>query len=196
MPGEPKLTGLSQEVAMNSIAPGFPARVVRSLALVGVTGAMGLTALPARAVDGCLVLLCLAAPSWRAIPQCVPPVRQLFRDLARGRPFPTCAMAGAGNAAGNRWASAPTFCPAQYARVIESERGTTYQCDYTGAISVTINGDLFARTWWSFGGDTVTEFTAAAKQQLGSWDPRFDDDLARWHALQPTVASTEASPGR
>ncbi|RZA15171.1 MAG: hypothetical protein EOP02_25220, partial [Proteobacteria bacterium] len=35
--------------------------------------------------DGCVVLLCLAAPSWRAIPQCVPPIRQLFRDLARGR---------------------------------------------------------------------------------------------------------------
>ena len=27
---------------------------------------------PARAVDGCLVLLCLAAPSWRAIPREAP----------------------------------------------------------------------------------------------------------------------------
>ena len=37
----------------------------------------------ARAVDGCLVLLCFAAPSWRSIPQCVPPINQVLRDLAR-----------------------------------------------------------------------------------------------------------------
>jgi len=54
--------------------------------------------MPASAVDGCLVLLCLAAPSWRAIPQCVPPITDVLRDLARGRPFPTCAMGSAGNA--------------------------------------------------------------------------------------------------
>ena len=29
---------------------------------------------PARAVDGCKVLLCLAAPSWRSIPECVPTI--------------------------------------------------------------------------------------------------------------------------
>ena len=34
---------------------------------------------PARAVDGCLVLLCFAAPSWRSIPQCVPPIKQVLR---------------------------------------------------------------------------------------------------------------------
>jgi hypothetical protein len=45
-------------------------------------------AAPAHAADGCTVLLCLAAPSWRAIDQCVPPVREVLRDLARGRPFP------------------------------------------------------------------------------------------------------------
>src|SRR6478609_8158079 len=57
---------------------------------------------PALAVDGCLVLLCLAAPSWRAIPQCVPPVQQVLLDLARGRVFSTCGFAGAGNAASHQ----------------------------------------------------------------------------------------------
>ncbi|HNO43391.1 MAG TPA: hypothetical protein PKJ12_12395, partial [Ottowia sp.] len=28
----------------------------------------------AHAVDGCKVLLCLAAPSWRSIPECVPTI--------------------------------------------------------------------------------------------------------------------------
>jgi hypothetical protein len=141
---------------------------------------------PARAVDGCLVLLCLAAPSWRAIPQCALPVNQLFRDLARGKPFPTCSMSGAGNAANHAWSSAPTFCPPQYTRVFEGENAPTYQCDYTGAISVSINGAPFSRTWWGFGGDSVTEFSPVAKTQLGTWDTRFDDDYAKWMASLPS----------
>ena len=64
---------------------------------------------PAHAVDGCKVLLCLAAPSWRSIPECVPTINQLHRDLARGKPFPVCSMAGAGNSANNTWASAPGY---------------------------------------------------------------------------------------
>lgn len=139
----------------------------------------------AHAVDGCLVLLCLAAPSWRAIPQCVPPVQQLFRDLARGKPFPTCSMSGVGNSANHAWSNAPAFCPPQYTRVIDGESAPIYQCDYSGAISVSINGAPFSRTWWSLGGNSVTEFSAAAKIQLGTWDTRFDDDYARWLAALP-----------
>jgi hypothetical protein len=137
------------------------------------------------AVDGCLMLLCLAAPSWRAIPQCVSPVRQLFRDLARGKPFPTCSMSGAGNSANHAWSNAPSFCPPQYTRVIEAESAPIYQCDYSGVISVSINGAPFSRTWWSFGGDSVTDFSPAAKTQLGTWDTRFDDDYAKWVAALP-----------
>ena len=43
---------------------------------------------PAQAADGCQVLLCFAAPNWRAIPQCVPTINQVLRDLALGRGFP------------------------------------------------------------------------------------------------------------
>jgi hypothetical protein len=162
--------------------------IVMHAACLWLAALIALVPTPARAVDGCLVLLCLAAPSWRAIPQCVPPVKQLFRDLARGKPFPTCSMSGAGNNANHAWSNAPAFCPPQYTRVIDGESAPIYQCDYSGAISVSINGAPFSRTWWSFGGDSVTEFSPAAKTQLGTWDTRFDDDYATWLASLPPPA--------
>jgi hypothetical protein len=142
-------------------------------------------AAPAHAVDGCKVLLCLAAPNWRAIPECVPSINQVMRDLARGRPFPVCAMSGAANSASHQWASAPTHCPPQYTRAFDGPNGPVFRCDYSGAIAVNVNGGLWARTWWSFGGDTVTEFTPAAKAQLGNWDSKYDDDYAIWIASLP-----------
>ncbi len=149
---------------------------------------------PARAVDGCQVLLCFAAPSWRSIPQCVPPINQVLRDLARGRPFPICAMSGAGNSASHAWASAPSYCPPQYTRVFDGESAPIYSCDYTGAVSIAVNGAPFARTWWTTAGDTVTEFSPVAKAQLGTWDTRFDDDYARWLAALPPPAPA-SNPG-
>jgi hypothetical protein len=139
----------------------------------------------ARAVDGCLVLLCFAAPSWRAIPECVPPIRQVLHDLSRGKPFPSCGMAGAGNSASHAWAAAPHLCPPQYTHLVNGEGGPFYLCDYIGAVTVLISGGLFTRTWWSTTGETVTEFSAEAKAQLGTWETRFDDDYAAWLALQP-----------
>src|SRR5262245_61104475 len=118
---------------------------------------------PAAAVDGCQLLLCLAAPAWRQVQQCVPTVVQALRDLARGKAFPSCDMGGNSATSGNSWAAAPTFCPPQYTRVTETESSTIYSCDYSGAISVSVDGALFSRTWWSMSGDSVTEFTPAAK---------------------------------
>ncbi|WP_428424404.1 hypothetical protein [Methylibium sp.] len=152
------------------------------------------TPMPAKAVDGCLVLLCFAAPSWRSIPQCVPPIHQVLRDLARGKPFPTCAMAGAGNTASHAWARAPSNCPPQYTRVFEGPSRPIYSCDYAGAVSVSINGAPFARTWWSMAGDSVTEFSPAAKTQLGTWDTRFDDDYATWLASWPPTVPADPNP--
>lgn len=149
-----------------------------------LTSAIALTAQTAHAVDGCLVLLCLAAPSWRAIPQCVPPVRQVLRDLMRGKAFPTCAMAGAGNSASHAWSDPPSLCPPQYTRAYDGPNRTVYSCDFAGAISVTIKGVPFARTWWSASGDSVTEFSPSAKAQLGTWDDRFDVDYKHWLASQ------------
>jgi hypothetical protein len=43
---------------------------------------------------GCQVLLCLATPgNPKKYAECVPPITRLFRDLARGRAFPTCDLA-------------------------------------------------------------------------------------------------------
>ena len=54
----------------------------------------GAVAAPAGASDyGCQVLLCLANPAGpMAVAECVPPIKKLFRDLAKGRGFPHCAM--------------------------------------------------------------------------------------------------------
>ena len=152
------------------------------LAVLGTIGAAG----SAKAVDGCTVLLCLTTPSWRAIAQCVPPVRQVLRDLALGKPFPTCAMAGSGNTASHSWSVAPDFCPPQYTRSYDGPNGVIYTCDFTGAISVTVLGIPFSRTWWSTDGDAVTEFSEAAKAQLGAWDRRFDDDYTSWKNSRPS----------
>ena len=170
-----------------SLKAGFSFRPrCAAMALGIVSTLLGASAsTSAHAVDGCLVLLCFAAPSWRSISQCVPPIKQVLHDLARGKPFPTCSMAGGGNSANNAWASAPSFCPPQYTRVFESDIGPFYTCDYTGAVSVSITGESFTRTWWTMSGDTVTDFSPSAKAQLGTWDSRFDDDYAAWLASLP-----------
>ena len=152
--------------------------------------ALLLTSAPARAVDGCQVLLCFAAPSWRAIPQCVPPITQVLRDLARGKAFPTCNMSGPGNTASHAWANAPGFCPPQYTHSLSTENGQIHTCDYMGAVSVLVDGAVFSRTWWTMDGGTSTEFSPIAKSQLGSWDTRFDDDYTAWLSAQPP-----ATPG-
>ena len=181
----------------NLEATGGSTRTLPSWAalVAWLIAAVSFLPLPARATDGCLVLLCLAAPSWSSIAQCVDPVRSVLNDMAHGRPFPSCSMSGNGNQAGNQMAVAPSFCPPQYSHEEDLESGAVYTCDYTGAVNVDINGALWSRTWWNLGGDSVTEFTDTAKAQLGSWDTRFDDDYARWLAAQPAPAQNNDSQG-
>src|SRR4051794_41076467 len=154
--------------------------VIAALTFASLVGWAG----SAHAADGCLVLLCLAAPSWQNIAQCVDPVRQVLRDVARGRPFPRCEMSGAGNSAANQSSRVPDYCPMQYIRTLELESGPSYYCDYAGAVEVNVDGVLWSRVWWSPTGDSVTEFTPAARARLGTWDTRFDDDYARWLATE------------
>lgn len=175
----------SNRLGASGSTTGLAKRRTRLAATTALAAALTVTTPAAHAVDGCLVLLCFAAPSWRAIAQCVSPVRQVLRDLARGKVFPSCGMSGAGGSAGHEWAEAPRFCPPQYTRAYAGESQTHYTCDFTGAVSVAVNGQPFSRTWWSLGGETVTEFFPAAKQMLRSWDTRFDDDYAAWLAAQP-----------
>jgi hypothetical protein len=170
-------------------------RRVFSISMGWILGVAALFPPPAHAVDGCLVLLCFVAPNWRSIPQCVSPVQQALRDLLHGRPFPTCSMAGAGNSASARWSNAPTYCPPQYTHVDYLESGARYSCDYDGAIEVDVAGVLWTRTWWSASGDSVTEFSVAAKTQIGTWDTRFEDDYASWLAANPPVSPATDSAG-
>ena len=60
-------------------------------------------------------------------------------------------------------------------------------------MTIQIDGSPWSRTWWSLGGGTVTDFSAAAKARMGRWDTRFDDDYAAWSAAQvtPPVAPIE-----
>jgi hypothetical protein len=160
-------------------------RPMRPFAIAAALCAAFVLSVPARAADGCLVLLCLAAPSWNNIAPCVDPVRQVLRDLAHGHPFPRCDMAGAGTAATSQSSRAPDYCPVQYTRAVSVEGATYYDCDYAGAIEVQVDGALWSRVWWSPSGESVTEYLPASRARLGTWDTRFDDDYATWAALQP-----------
>jgi len=133
--------------------------------------AAALLTVKADAADGCLVLLCLAAPNWRAIAQCVTPVQSVLRDLARGRPFPSCSMSGTSGTAANHWSAAPDFCPPQYTTSFDGPSGTIFHCRYDAAVT----------------GETVTEYLPPAKASLGSWDTQFDDDYAAWMSTQSPV---------
>lgn len=166
-------------------AAGTGATLGSSVASAAVLSLSLLATTAAHAVDGCPVLLCFAAPNWESVPQSVSPIRKVLRDVARGKAFPTCGMSGTGNCAWHAWARAPGNCPPQYTRVNETESGPIYTCDYTGAITVSIDGKPFTRTWWDMGGDTVTDFSPMAKSQLGSWDTKYDDDRAAWQRSRP-----------
>lgn len=160
-------------------------------------GLLGLTHTPkAEALDGCKLLLCLAG-NWSAIPLCVPDVRQLFRDLARGRPFPSCSMSGGGNFASNNWISPSFNCPLQYTiwgldndgnRVITG-------CQYNAYITTTVKGQPWSTVYWSFGGGTVSQYSAIAKEQMGAYtDLSFERDYAAWwEAEQKRLADEEAA---
>jgi len=87
------------------------AKALQATIVAASVVALGAVSSSSHAVDGCLALLCFAAPSWSAIQQCVPPVQQVLSDLARGKQFPTCNMAGAGNSANHQLSSVPTTQP-------------------------------------------------------------------------------------
>jgi hypothetical protein len=84
---------------------------------------LGSAASPAVAQDasfGCKVLLCAASsPSWSGIPYCVPVMQQLFKQLAKGKPWPVCSEGKA---------SAPGYepyepCPSDKVSVRQNDQG-------------------------------------------------------------------------
>lgn len=65
------------------------------LAIPMVLGAIGIGQVSHASDYGCTVLLCLSDPRGpRTESECRPSIDRLFRDLRKGRGFPSCAMAG------------------------------------------------------------------------------------------------------
>ncbi len=174
----------------------------KQIVIAAAALATAFAAVPARAVDGCTVLLCLAGP-WQSIRQCVAPVEQLFSELWNGDPFPSCKLAsapsataasrplGASSSAGNRmiggWNTAPDpSCPPQY--VIQAMR-PFYTCQYAGVIRVTVKGVPWSTTYWSPTGTSVTNFTAAAQARGMTQDRRWLADLLAYRAGQAQAAT-------
>src|SRR5687768_18553801 len=80
-------------VGMESTPTSMLARRSRHLTRAAAGLTLLIASAAASAVDGCQVLLCLAG-NWRSIQQCVPPVIQVLKDLARGKAFPKCDLGG------------------------------------------------------------------------------------------------------
>ena len=168
---------------------GIAARTLVQLAAFCGLG-LGLNG-PARAVDGCTLLLCMAG-NWMSIGQCVPTVRQALRDLLRGRAWPTCSMVGDSGSANQH--VAPEQCPEQYKTVtgVDYFDRAIYGCPFRGVIHIAVGRQPWSRTWWSESGDSVVEWLPAAKAAFaglpGAMDDRFDRDHAAW------VISQQARP--
>jgi hypothetical protein len=89
---------------------------------------------------GCKVLLCAAAttPSWSGIPYCVPVMHQLFSQLAKGDPWPSCSEANASPIGYQPYADCPAGeTPIGVTETNGSGRGGT---DTTTAYIANVNG--------------------------------------------------------
>ena len=156
---------------------------------------LALASFSAHAVDGCTVVLCLANPAgWSSVSQCVPPIEQLFSDLAHGHAFPSCNMnssssSGQNNSATSGWASGYN-CPVQY-RYMGGPENNVPMCTWSGVITVTINGQPWNQTWWSFGGGSVTQSFAPAIA-AGASNGQWQQDVAAYDAQQAALAAAAA----
>jgi len=87
-----------------------------------VTGAfmLPLAATTAQAADGCKFMLCMGAPNPMGVNECVSTIKDVMRDLAKGRSMPTCSLVdGTDSKASGSWvdhkkASLTPMCPDGY----------------------------------------------------------------------------------
>ena len=102
-----------------------------AVAVGASTMSLALTSPEASASElGCKVLLCLAGP-WTSISECVPPVHQVLRDVAKGKPFPSCDEAGNGTSAKVARSAA---CPEQYlVAQSQGDAGVGWSCAYSAS---------------------------------------------------------------
>jgi len=144
----------------------------------------------AHAVDGCQVMLCMSG-NWKSIPLCVPPVRQVLKDLARGKSFPTCDMGDDGNTTKHQLTTQAN-CPPMYS-LYHPDSGAWAGCQYAGVIAVTVDGAPWADVFWSTQGSTSTRHHAAARAALGAQlDTTYENDLRMWRS-QPAPDQDKSS---
>lgn len=110
---------------------------------------------------GCEVALCLSNPQGpTAVAECVPPIKKLYRELAKGHAFPSCG--GVSNKTTYHPAS-PDFCPQEYLRPVEPG-SSQLSCAFNGALVIEKNGRPVSRIWTgndislteSLDGETIT----------------------------------------
>ena len=153
-------------------------------------------AVPAQAVDGCKVLLCMAG-NWKNISQCEPTVRQALRDVARGHDWPECDMGG--NSGAQARNLDPRNCPEQYRVVIPARvswEPDTYACPFNEAVDVAVDGKPWSRTFTGPADRTVVEWFPAARLAYAGtpeqMDETYERDLAAWMADQARIAAVAA----
>ncbi|MDQ1817802.1 hypothetical protein RBA41_31325 [Massilia sp. CCM 9210] len=135
--------------------------MVKKLALV--VALWSLNAIAQASDHGCTVLLCMANPGGpMKVAECVPPMKKLFKDLAKGKPFPGCDFSKSGSEpskpatsyADHKFAS-KNYCHPDY--YVPGEPGYPPTCKMSGAVTVTVEGIPTQRVWWTENGDSVTE---------------------------------------
>ena len=92
------------------------------LAIFSFAALYGISSCSARASDwGCQVLLCLSNPGGPTeYAECAPPIHKLWRELAKGHPFPTCSGAGI---KASRPRYEPFYCDAGYNLTTHDDAG-------------------------------------------------------------------------
>lgn len=151
---------------------------------------LSIASLSAHADWACEVVLCLANPQGpTAVAECVPPIEKLWSELAKGHGFPFCDMntsGSSGNRASYQWATGD-YCPPQYTYWGGAE-GNTLLCQMRGAVTITLDGKPYNRTWWS-GNATVTENLSAEASDTPGASTQFQQDYVLWKAREDAAAA-------
>lgn len=75
---------------------------IKAMLVTGI-GAMSVS-MPAYSADGCKFMLCMGAPDPMGVKECVSTIKDVLRDLAKGRSMPTCSLVdGTNSKASGSW---------------------------------------------------------------------------------------------
>lgn len=122
----------------------------------------------------CEVVLCLSNPAGAtAVAECVPPIKKLWRQLARGKGFPFCDMSGGGSTPGNSVQNQRANghnCPDEY-RYWGGRHGNVPMCEFTGVVSVKIADQLYTRVWWNEGFSMTEDYSGGVKLPAAALAP-------------------------